>query len=150
MTALTKKLCHFSLSNWTVSPSQLDAFSLRLFKSAILVCSCTHSGMPSGGSTTDRMLSMSLYFRIRSFTVVDVREGDAFTCEQKCFAALMGKYKKAIPLTGCRGLQGCEMLRIPHCLDNGITDGSKAVSSMHRLHCTPQKHYFSASDTHFC
>jgi hypothetical protein len=44
--------------------------------------------MPSGGSTTDRILSMSLYFRIRSFTVVDVSEGDAFTWEVKCLAAL--------------------------------------------------------------
>ena len=42
--------------------------------------------MPSGGSTTDSMLSMSLYFRMRSLTVVDVSEGDAFTCVQKCQA----------------------------------------------------------------
>jgi hypothetical protein len=26
---------------------------------------------------------------------------------------------KARPVTGCGGLQGCEMLRIPHCLDIG-------------------------------
>jgi hypothetical protein len=54
--------------------------------------------MPSGGSTTDRMLSMSLYFRIRSFTVVDVSEGDAFTCEQKCFAALRESKKEKLSL----------------------------------------------------
>lgn len=35
--------------------------------------------MPSGGNTTDRILSMSLYFKILSFTVVDVRDGEAFT-----------------------------------------------------------------------
>jgi hypothetical protein len=29
------------------------------------------------------------------------------------------KSSKAIPVTGRGGLQGCEMLRIPHCLDNG-------------------------------
>jgi hypothetical protein len=28
---------------------------------------------------------------------------------------------KAIPVTGLGGLQGCEMLRIPHCLDNRLT-----------------------------
>jgi len=30
------------------------------------------------------MLSMSLYFRMRSLTVVEVSEGDAFTCGYKC------------------------------------------------------------------
>jgi len=43
----------------------------------------TYSGTPSGGSTTERILSMSLYFKIRSLTVVDVKEGEAFTCSQK-------------------------------------------------------------------
>jgi hypothetical protein len=28
---------------------------------------------------------------------------------------------EAIPVTGRGGLYGCEMLRIPHCLDNGLT-----------------------------
>jgi hypothetical protein len=28
---------------------------------------------------------------------------------------------KAIPVTGSGGLQGCEMLEIPHCLDNRLT-----------------------------
>jgi hypothetical protein len=36
------------------------------------------------------------------------------------------------------------------CLDNPITDGSKADSPKHQPHSTPQKHYFSASGTHFC
>jgi hypothetical protein len=30
---------------------------------------------------------------------------------------------KAIPVTGRGGLYGCNMLRIPHCLDNRLTDG---------------------------
>jgi hypothetical protein len=37
------------------------------------------------------------------------------------------------------------MVRIPHCLDNRLTDGSKVVSPTHRSRSTPQKHYFSAS-----
>jgi hypothetical protein len=37
------------------------------------------------------------------------------------------KKVKAIPVTGRRGLYGCEMLRIPHCLDNRLTDGDKAL-----------------------
>jgi hypothetical protein len=41
------------------------------------------------------------------------------------------------------------MLRIPHCLDNQLTDGGKVVSPKHRQHFTPQKHdYFYVSDTH--
>jgi hypothetical protein len=43
------------------------------------------------------------------------------------------KYKKskAIPVTGSGGLTGCEMLRIPPCLDDRLTDGGKVVSPMH-------------------
>jgi hypothetical protein len=32
---------------------------------------------------------------------------------------------EAIPVAGRGGLQGCEMLRIPHCLDNQLTDGGE-------------------------
>jgi hypothetical protein len=39
---------------------------------------------------------------------------------------------------------------IPHYLDKRLTDGGKAVSPTHRSRSTPQKHYFSASGTHFC
>jgi hypothetical protein len=43
------------------------------------------------------------------------------------------------------------MLRIPHCLDNRLTDGGKVVSNTHWLNFTPQKHYyFDVSGTHFC
>jgi hypothetical protein len=35
-------------------------------------------------------------------------------------------------------------------LDYRITDGGKATSSTHRRRSTAQKHYFSASGTHFC
>jgi hypothetical protein len=42
------------------------------------------------------------------------------------------------------------MLRIPHCLDNRLTDGGKVISPTHRPRSTPQKHYFSTSSIHFC
>jgi hypothetical protein len=43
------------------------------------------------------------------------------------------------------------MLRIPHCLDNRLTDGGKVVSPTHQPHFTPQKHYYVyVSGTHFC
>jgi hypothetical protein len=61
------------------------------------------------------------------------------------------KKNKAILATGRGGLYGCEMLRIPHCLGNGHTDGGKVVSPTHRPHFTPEKHYyFYVSGTHFC
>jgi hypothetical protein len=61
------------------------------------------------------------------------------------------KKSKAIPVTGLVGLYGFEMLRIPHCLDNRLTDGGKVVNPTHRPHFTPQKHYyFYASGTRFC
>jgi hypothetical protein len=42
------------------------------------------------------------------------------------------------------------MLRIPHCLDNRLTDGGKVVSPRHPPHFTPQKHdYFYVSGIHF-
>jgi hypothetical protein len=54
----------------------------------------------------------------------------------------MMKKIKLFPVTGLGGLQGCEVLRIPHCLDNQLTDGGKVVSPTHPPHFTPQKHYY--------
>jgi hypothetical protein len=42
------------------------------------------------------------------------------------------------------------MLWFPHCLDNRLTKGGKAISPKHRPSFTHQKQYFSASGTHFC
>jgi hypothetical protein len=40
------------------------------------------------------------------------------------YCKLLCKRKsKAIPVTGSGGLYGCEMIRMPHCLDNRFTDG---------------------------
>jgi hypothetical protein len=46
--------------------------------------------------------------------------------------ALKGSKSKAISVTGRRGLSGCKMLRIPHCLDNRLTNGGMVVSPTHR------------------
>jgi hypothetical protein len=35
---------------------------------------------------------------------------------------------KAIPITGCEGLKGCEMLRIRYYVNNRLTGGGKVVS----------------------
>jgi hypothetical protein len=59
-------------------------------------------------------------------------------CKKKC---------KSIPVTGRGGLYGCEMLRIPLCIDSWLTDDGEVVSPTHRPLCTPKKYYFSASGT---
>lgn len=48
----------------------------------------SYSGKPSGGSTTDKILSTNLYLSIRSVTVVEVREGEAFTSTNQGFKLL--------------------------------------------------------------
>jgi hypothetical protein len=61
----------------------------------------------------------------------------------------MQKKSKAIPVTGCGGLNGCEVLRIPHCLDSWLTDGSEVASLTHQPLCTSQKHFLFVSGIHF-
>jgi hypothetical protein len=49
------------------------------------------------------------------------------------------KKSKAIPVTGREGPWGCERSRLPHHLDNRLTDGGKVVSLMRRPRFTPQE-----------
>jgi hypothetical protein len=49
---------------------------------------------------------------------------------------------KAIPVIGCEGPQGWDMLRFLHCLDNRLTDGSEVVSIMQQMRFTPQKNFY--------
>jgi hypothetical protein len=53
---------------------------------------------------------------------------------------------KAIPVTGREGPEGCETSRLPHFLDNRLTDGGEAVSLTRRPPVTSRK----ISGTHFC
>jgi hypothetical protein len=46
---------------------------------------------------------------------------------------------KAIPVTGYDSPWSCEMSRLPHFLDNRLTDGGEVVSPMHRPPFTPRK-----------
>jgi hypothetical protein len=46
---------------------------------------------------------------------------------------------KAVPVRGHRGVQDCEMLRVPHCLDSRLTDGDEVVSLTRRPPFTPQE-----------
>jgi hypothetical protein len=46
---------------------------------------------------------------------------------------------KAIPVTGREGPSGCETSRLPHFLDNRLTDGGKVVSLTRWPLFTPRK-----------
>jgi hypothetical protein len=46
------------------------------------------------------------------------------------------------------GLQNCEMVRNPHCLDNRLIDGSEVVS-FRRRPCSTEETFFSVSGTYF-
>jgi hypothetical protein len=50
-----------------------------------------------------------------------------------------GKVKKgeATPITGREGPQGCETSRLPHFLDNRLTDGGEVISLKRRPPFTP-------------
>jgi hypothetical protein len=56
------------------------------------------------------------------------------------------KKGKAIPVTSNEGPKGCEMLKLPHFLDDRPMDGGEVVSLTHRLPFTPRK----IPGTHFC
>jgi hypothetical protein len=45
---------------------------------------------------------------------------------------------KAVNVTGREHLQDCEMLRISHCLNNQLTDGSEVVILIHQPYLTPR------------
>jgi hypothetical protein len=53
---------------------------------------------------------------------------------------------EAIPVTGRGGPEGCETSRLPHFLDNRLTDGGELVSLTRRALFTPRK----IPRTHFC
>jgi hypothetical protein len=65
-------------------------------------------------------------------TTRDVHSCSLVVCwaQRVAFVALHMRQQNSITLTrtGRGGLQGCEMLRIPHCLDRRLTDGGKVVS----------------------
>jgi hypothetical protein len=45
-------------------------------------------------------------------------------------------------VTGRGGIQSCETLRIPQCLDNRLKDGDEVVSRMHQSWSTPPQNKF--------
>jgi hypothetical protein len=49
------------------------------------------------------------------------------------------RLSKAIPVTGREGPQGCETSRVPHFLDNRLTDGGEVVSLMRWPSFTPRE-----------
>jgi hypothetical protein len=62
------------------------------------------------------------------------------TVSETWLLIVYGKAKgKAIPVTGHGGPLGCETLRVPHYLDDRLTDGCKVVSLTRQLPFTPQE-----------
>jgi hypothetical protein len=49
---------------------------------------------------------------------------------------------KGIPASGHGGLWASEMLRIPHCPENWLTDGGKVVNPNHQQRSTPRNIIF--------
>jgi hypothetical protein len=58
---------------------------------------------------------------------------------------IKGVKRKAIPITDHGGLWGSEMLRIPHCLRNWLTDGGEVVTLTHKKRSTPHTHFLLPS-----
>jgi hypothetical protein len=76
-------------------------------------------------------------------------------CSDVCFVGLFMVFGVSSVVVWCVSaaggvLYGCDMLRIPNCLDSRLTDGGETVSPTHWPHSTPQKHFFFSSGTHFC
>jgi hypothetical protein len=55
--------------------------------------------------------------------------GALITLVRVHYYGLVCEPKKTFPVTDRGGLQGCEMLRIPHYLDNRLIDGGKVFRS---------------------
>jgi hypothetical protein len=64
--------------------------------------------------------------------------------------ASFNKLLKLFPQQAVEAYRVCEMLRIPQCPDNRLTDGGEVVSPTHRPRFIAQKHYLHVSGTHFC
>jgi hypothetical protein len=83
--------------------------------------------------------SSSLKYSERNFRIVPRLEG---MCSYTGVAESFIKKSKAIPVTGRGGLQGCEILRIPHCLDNRLAFNCEILatcSSTYSPVCTSQE-----------
>jgi hypothetical protein len=65
-------------------------------------------------------------------------------CKQASFLQTM--FYKAIPVTGREDPKGCETSRLPHFIDNRLTDGGEVVSHTRRPLFTPTK----IPGTNFC
>lgn len=82
----------FALKTFSLSVSHLTPLSQPNVESDWDWCMSyvvsSYSGIPSGGTTTFKILSINLYFRILSLTVVDVSDGEAFTSTSQAFKLL--------------------------------------------------------------
>jgi hypothetical protein len=52
----------------------------------------------------------------------------------------MKQKNKALPVTGCGGLNVCKIFRFSHSLDKWLTDGGEVISPIHRPRSASQRH----------
>jgi hypothetical protein len=83
----------------------------------------------------DNVVSCQLSFCLVNAALYTALENYFITSEMKH----KKKKSKAIPVTDHGGPKGCETSRIPHLLDNRLTDGGEVVSFMGRLRFSPRK-----------
>jgi hypothetical protein len=55
---------------------------------------------------------------------------------------------EAVPVTGRGSLEGCEMLKIPYCLDTRLTDVGEVLSLTRRPSSTLQEYFIYLSVVH--
>jgi hypothetical protein len=103
----------------------------------MIIITAHYDTLPSG-----QVFAVSLYRRAMKCQLM---AANAVTC---CAHREPCPDSKTTPVTG-RG--GREMIRIPQCLHNRLTDGGKGVSHTHRPCSTPEKlSFFNVYGTHFC
>jgi hypothetical protein len=68
--------------------------------------------------------------------------GSLVSIQLLSFGNMQWSKSKAIPKRGRGGLKGCEMMRIPYCVGNRLTDGGRIVNLTHRHALFPTNNIF--------
>jgi hypothetical protein len=89
---------------------------------------------------------MQIFLRIGMKTPKDTVDWVALRIQEVRTSNLGSNKVKKISVTSHEGPQGRETSRLPHFLDNQLTDGGEVVSLIRRPPFTPRK----VPSTHFC
>jgi hypothetical protein len=107
------------------------------------ICVDATSCSLTGAGVSEELKREASHSQGPGFSSCEVARGElrAGYLSQLSLVLQLNKKLETVPITGRGGPLGCEILRIPHCLDNRLIDGGKFVSPMHRPNVTPQKHF---------